>query len=105
MVIFHINTDSHRILDKLNSVIGYPTAPSSMTMNAGWDMFSALNKTLDVFPTWPVTEWVGIHQDDSSDNTLSHSSQLVYLFHELAIEGHNFLNPNTHIPFDRLSNF
>ena len=70
----------------------YPTAKHKMTLHPEWDILSALNTVLNMFPNRPRLEWVKSHQDDNdkgneNERRLELSAQLNVMADELATIG------------------
>ena len=89
------------MINKLNQMDQYPSAPLKMTLHAEWDVISTLHETLKWFPTKPTLEHVYSHQDDTPPTKpLSIPAQLNIEAEELANQGLKMLEQKPHVPFD-----
>ena len=80
------------MIKSLNKMNEYPTAKHKMTLHPEWDVLSALNTVLNMFPNRPRLEWVKSHQDDNDEGNenerrLELSAQLNVMADELATIG------------------
>ena len=86
---------------KLDEMNKYPSAKHKMTLHPEWDTLSALNTTLNSFPTRPALEWIESHQDDyDHDHELTLGAKLNIIAGELATEGLNSLPPKPIVQTD-----
>ena len=100
-ITIQLYTDSESMIIKLKEMNEYPTAKHKMTLHPEWDTLSALNNTLNSFPTRPTLDWVESHQDDyDSDHELTLGAKLNIVADELATEGLNSLLPKLIVPMD-----
>ena len=96
-------TDSRSMVNKLDAMNKYPTAPLKCTMDPEWDVLQAIHTVMSKMKEQPELVWVRSHQDDDPDEDISKldkSAQLNIKADALATQGLNKLESNPRVPMD-----
>ena len=91
------------MVNKLDAMNKYPTAPLKCTMDPEWDVLQAIHTVMGKMKEQPELEWVRSHQDDDPDEDvtkLSKAAQLNIKADVLATQGLNKLESNPRVPMD-----
>ena len=57
-------TDSKSMVNKLDAMNKYPTAPFKCTMDPEWDVLQSIHTVMSEMKEQPELVWVRNHQDD-----------------------------------------